>query len=120
MGRNICLAKFYGIRQVGLGYGLTFERSNFAAFDATSAWAMGYMVIFSMAICTLAWFAALRRLPPAAASTSMLLVRVTGIISASLPGRTAWRAGSAGDDPYPPGCCPRVAELLNGSVGSTR
>ena len=45
---------------------------------------MGYMVIFAMAICTLTWFAALRRLPPAAASTSMLLVPVTGIISASL------------------------------------
>jgi drug/metabolite transporter (DMT)-like permease len=81
---KICLGSFCCIRQIGLGYGLTFERPSFAALDAASPWAMGYMVILPMAICTLTWFAALRRLPPAAASTSMLLVPVRGIISGSL------------------------------------
>jgi drug/metabolite transporter (DMT)-like permease len=76
--------------QVGLGcvpmvvIGLIFERPDIAALTPASAWAMGYMVIFPMAICYLTWFAALRRLPPPAASTSMLLVPLTGIVSASL------------------------------------
>jgi drug/metabolite transporter (DMT)-like permease len=76
--------------QVGLGcgpmvvIGLIFKRPNIAALNVTGAWAMSYMVTFPMAICYLTWFAALRRLPPAAASTSMLLVPLTGIISASL------------------------------------
>ena len=76
--------------QVGLGclpmvlIGLIFERPNIVALNAASAWAMGYMIIFPMAICYLTWFAALRRVPPAAASTSILLVPLTGIISASL------------------------------------
>ena len=46
--------------------------------------AMAYMAILPMGICYLTWFEALRRLPPAVASTSMLLVPLTGILSASL------------------------------------
>jgi drug/metabolite transporter (DMT)-like permease len=76
--------------QVGLGcvpmvaIGLLFERPNVAALNAAGAWAMSYMVMFPMAIRYLTWFAARRCLPPAAPSTSTLLVPLTGIISASL------------------------------------
>lgn len=62
--------------------GLAVERPDIAAFNATTAWATGYLVNSPVRICYLAWFAALRRLPPVAASTSVLLVPLTGSISA--------------------------------------
>jgi len=46
--------------------------------------ALTYMATFAMGICYLTWFAALRRLSPAVASTGMLLVPLTGTLSASL------------------------------------
>lgn len=76
--------------QVGLGclpmvvIGLVAERPDIAALDAAGLWAMIYMVIFPMGICYLTWFVALRRLSPGVASTSMLLVPLTGILSASV------------------------------------
>ena len=42
------------------------------------------MATFAMGICYLTWFVALRRLSPAVASTGMLLVPLTGTLSASL------------------------------------
>jgi drug/metabolite transporter (DMT)-like permease len=76
--------------QVGLGclpmvaLGLAVERPDLAALDAAGFWAMAYMAVFPMGICYLTWFVALRRLPPAAASTSMLLVPLTGMLAAAL------------------------------------
>jgi drug/metabolite transporter (DMT)-like permease len=76
--------------QVGLGclpmmaIGLAVERPDVAALGNAGFWAMAYMVVFPMSVCYLTWFSALRRLPPAAASTTMLLVPLTGILSAAL------------------------------------
>jgi drug/metabolite transporter (DMT)-like permease len=64
--------------------GVTLERPNVSAFTLDGLLAMAYMVVLPMGICYLTWFEALRRLPPAVASTSMLLVPLTGIVSASL------------------------------------
>lgn len=75
--------------QVGLGclplvlLGLLLERPAVTALSATSAGALAYMTVVPMGVCYLTWFAALRRLPPAAASTSMLLVPLIGILSAA-------------------------------------
>lgn len=76
--------------QVALGcfpmliIGLIGERPNIHALDSIGIAAMGYMIVLPMGICYLAWFEALRRLPPAVASTSILLTPLTGILSASL------------------------------------
>jgi drug/metabolite transporter (DMT)-like permease len=76
--------------QVGLGclpmvmIGVVFEGPVVGALDAARFVALSYMVLFPMGVCYLTWFAALGRLPPAAASTSMLLVPFVGTISASL------------------------------------
>jgi drug/metabolite transporter (DMT)-like permease len=76
--------------QVGLAclpmtiIGLVFERPNFAALTPTAFGTFCYMAIFPMGVCYLTWFAALRRLPPAAASTGMLLVPLLGSILAAV------------------------------------
>ncbi|MDB5796545.1 MAG: family transporter [Paucimonas sp.] len=62
-----------------------------AAFEQPQQWnlsragwaVMAYMTLIPMGLCYLAWFAALRRLPPAIASTSTLLTPVVGVISAA-------------------------------------
>jgi drug/metabolite transporter (DMT)-like permease len=54
------------------------------ALRSASAWAFVYVTLIPMAACFLTWFEALRRLPPVAASTSMLLVPLIGILSATL------------------------------------
>lgn len=64
--------------------GLLEERPNILALDSSGVAAMAYMALLPMGICYLMWFEALRRLPPAVASISTLLVPFTGIISASL------------------------------------
>ncbi len=85
--------------QVGLGclpmvaIGLVIERPAVSALSTAGFWAMAYMTIVPMGVCYLTWFAALRRLPPAAASTSMLLVPLTGIISAALLLGDPWVRG---------------------------
>ena len=43
-----------------------------------------YMTLVPMGVCYLTWFETLRRLPPASASTGMLLVPVIGVVSAAL------------------------------------
>ncbi|RUP22776.1 DMT family transporter [Methylobacterium sp.] len=76
--------------QVGLGclpmvvLGITLERPAVMALSSASAWAFVYVTLIPMAACFLTWFEALRRLPPVAASTSMLLVPLIGILSATL------------------------------------
>lgn len=64
--------------------GLLEERPKIFALDSSGVAAMAYMALLPMGICYLMWFEALRRLPPAVASISTLLVPFTGIISASL------------------------------------
>jgi drug/metabolite transporter (DMT)-like permease len=75
--------------QVGLGslpmvvLGVALERPAVASLSGASAWAFAYVTLIPMAACFLSWFEALRRLPPVAASTSMLLVPLIGILSAA-------------------------------------
>ena len=64
--------------------GVVLEGPVVGALDAARFVALSYMVLFPMGVCYLTWFAALRRLPAIAASTSMLLVPFVGTISASL------------------------------------
>ncbi len=44
---------------------------------------MIYMTLIPMGVCYLTWFETLRRLPPASASTGMLLAPVIGVVSAA-------------------------------------
>ena len=61
-----------------------FERPNFGALTPTGWAALIYTVVVGMTICYLTWFATLRYLPPATASTGMLLVPLIGVESAAL------------------------------------
>ncbi|MGL4557136.1 MAG: DMT family transporter [Afipia sp.] len=76
--------------QVGLGclamlvFGLLFEKPDFGAVSVHGWAIMGYMTIIPMGVCYLTWFETLRRLPPATASTGMLLVPIVGVVSAAL------------------------------------
>lgn len=76
--------------QVGLGclamliFGLLFEKPDFQAVSFTGWALIGYMTIIPMGVCYLTWFETLRRLPPATASTGMLMVPVIGVVSAAL------------------------------------
>jgi drug/metabolite transporter (DMT)-like permease len=42
------------------------------------------MTLIPMGLCYVTWFETLRRLPPTAASTGMLLVPVIGVVSAAV------------------------------------
>jgi drug/metabolite transporter (DMT)-like permease len=76
--------------QVGLGclamlaFGLAFEKPHFGAVSFTGWTVMGYMTLIPMGVCYLTWFETLRRLPPATASTGMLMVPLVGVVSAAL------------------------------------
>lgn len=76
--------------QVGLGclamlvYGLAMEQPRFGALSPAGWGAMAYMTLVPMGICYVTWFETLRRLPPATASTGMLMVPVIGIVSAAV------------------------------------
>lgn len=76
--------------QVGLGclamlvFGLLFEKPAFQAVSFTGWALIVYMTIIPMGVCYLTWFETLRRLPPATASTGMLLVPIVGVVSAAL------------------------------------
>ena len=78
------------IWQVALGcfpmviIGLLAEQPSILPLSGSGMIAVAYMAVLPMGICYLTWFEALRRLPPAVASTSTLLVPLTGILSASL------------------------------------
>jgi drug/metabolite transporter (DMT)-like permease len=67
-----------------LAIGLLTEKPDFFALNAKGCAAMGYMVIVSMGMCYLTWFEALRRLPPAVTSISILLVPITSIVLSAL------------------------------------
>jgi drug/metabolite transporter (DMT)-like permease len=75
--------------QVGLGCfpmmvaGLLFERPDFFALTPVGWASLAYMAAVPMGVCYLGWFAAVKRLPPATASTGMLLVPLVGVLSAA-------------------------------------
>jgi len=62
----------------------TQSQPDVGALTRAGFWSLAYMAVFPMGICYLTWFAALRRLSPFVASTSMLLVPIVGITSAAL------------------------------------
>lgn len=76
--------------QVGLGclpmvvLGLAFEHPDVGGLTRAGFLSLAYMAAFPMGVCYLTWFAALRRLSPFVASTSMLLVPIVGTASAAL------------------------------------
>jgi drug/metabolite transporter (DMT)-like permease len=76
--------------QVGLGcaamliLGLAFEQPNLAAITPVGLGCFIYMTLIPMGVCYVTWFETLRRLPPTAASTGMLLVPVIGVVSAAI------------------------------------
>lgn len=76
--------------QVGLGclvmliLGVVFERPDYGALTASGLACFVYMTLVPMGVCYLTWFETLRRLPPSAASTGMLLVPLIGVISAAI------------------------------------
>jgi len=65
-------------------FGLLFEKPDFSAVSLQGWALMAYMTIVPMGVCYLTWFETLRRLPPATASTGMLLVPIVGVMSAAL------------------------------------
>ena len=66
-----------------LVYGLAVEQPHFGALSHAGWGMMAYMTIVPMGICYVTWFETLRRLPPATASTGMLLVPVVGVVAAA-------------------------------------
>ncbi|UOM36266.1 DMT family transporter [Acuticoccus sp. I52.16.1] len=54
------------------------------ALTGRGAAALGYMALFPMALCYLAWFAAASRLPVATASTGLLMIPIIGAVSTAL------------------------------------
>ncbi len=67
--------------------GLLFERPKLDGLSSQGWLAWSYMTVMPMGVCYLTWFAALRRLPPAAASIATLLTPVIGVTTA------AWALG---------------------------
>ena len=63
--------------------GWAIEKPDVAALTRSRAAAVAYMAVGPMALCYVAWFAALRRIPTSTASTGMLLVPVIGAVSAA-------------------------------------
>ena len=61
-----------------------FEQPDYGALTATGLACLVYMTLVPMGVCYLTWFETLRRLPPSAASTGMLLVPLIGVISAAI------------------------------------
>lgn len=74
--------------QVALGclpmvvLGLVLEQPDVLALSRPGLVGLAYMAIGPMALCYLAWFAALKRLPASAAATGMLVVPIVGTMSA--------------------------------------
>jgi drug/metabolite transporter (DMT)-like permease len=75
---------------IGLGstamvvVGLVVETPSFGALTASGAGALAYMAIGPMALCYLAWFGAIKRLPTTTASTGLLLIPVIGALAAAV------------------------------------
>jgi drug/metabolite transporter (DMT)-like permease len=76
--------------QVGIGcvpmvlLGWFIEHPNYSALHADGWAVLIYMSLVPMAVCYLAWFATLRRLPADIASIGMLLVPIMGIVAAAI------------------------------------
>ncbi|MHC2622728.1 drug/metabolite transporter (DMT)-like permease [Bradyrhizobium huanghuaihaiense] len=76
--------------QVGLGcatmliLGVLFEHPDVSAITPLGLGCFVYMTLVPMGLCYVTWFETLRRLPPTAASTGMLIVPVIGVISAAI------------------------------------
>lgn len=74
---------------IGLGsvmmmaIGLATEHPDPSRLTVSGAVALVYMAVGPMALCYLAWFGALRRVPPGSASAGLLLVPVIGTVSAA-------------------------------------
>ncbi len=66
-----------------LAAGLVMEKPDVHALTAVGAGALAYMAIGPMALCYLAWFAAIARIPARTASTGLLLIPVIGAFSAA-------------------------------------
>lgn len=64
--------------------GLLFENPRLSALTWRGWSVMVYMTIVPMGVCYIAWFAALRRLPPAMASVATLLTPVIGVTAAAV------------------------------------
>ena len=64
--------------------GLVFEKPDLGALTPTGWAALAYTTVVGMTICYLTWFTTLRYLPPAMASTGMLLVPLIGVVTAAL------------------------------------
>jgi drug/metabolite transporter (DMT)-like permease len=65
-------------------FGVLFEHPDLSALSRGGAAVMVYMTLVPMGLCYIAWFAALRRLPPALASIATLLTPVVGVLAAAL------------------------------------
>ncbi|MEO8248312.1 MAG: DMT family transporter [Burkholderiales bacterium] len=63
--------------------GLLFEKPDFSALSPLGFGLMAYMTIGPMGLCYLSWFAALRRVPPQAASMATLLTPMIGVSAAA-------------------------------------
>lgn len=76
--------------QVGLGSapmiatGLLVEDLTLARVTPVGWAVLAYMTVVPMALCYLTWFAALRRLPPAAAATGMLITPLIGVTAGAV------------------------------------
>ncbi len=76
--------------QVGLGclpmlaYGVLVEQPRLDALSRPGWLGMAYTAVVPMGVCYLAWFAALRRVPPQTASMATLLTPVVGVVSAAV------------------------------------
>lgn len=80
-----------------LVYGIAVERPTFSALSPGGLAAFVYMTVVAMGVCYLAWFAALRRLPPSTASLGTLVTPVVGVVAGALflgeaLGPTQWAA----------------------------
>ena len=60
------------------------ESPELESLSGAGAAAVAYLAVGPMALCYLAWFGAIKRIPTATASTGILLVPVIGAISAAV------------------------------------
>lgn len=66
-----------------IALGLVFELPEVHALSGRGWLLFAYMTLVPMAVCYLAWFAALRRLAPATAAVGTLLTPIVGVLSAA-------------------------------------
>jgi drug/metabolite transporter (DMT)-like permease len=75
---------------IGLGsaamvvVGLMVETPRLRSLTGAGAIALAYMTIGPMALCYLAWFGALKRIPATTASTGLLLIPIIGALAAAV------------------------------------